>query len=117
MNQKSLPEKVIDLTGGKIDLETAEVLIEKIQWGVQHHTNWMSCFPAINVARNHGLSRKQAIAVWDLVEYAMQREADAARDPEKRPIPKINISGRLQGYVLFNAAQDHEISQRLQKKG
>ncbi len=71
MNEKNLPEQVIELTAGKINLEQAELLIQKIRVDFEHPKQWMACFPGINTARSQGLSRKQFISVWELVELSI----------------------------------------------
>ena len=115
MNEKNLPEQVIELTAGKINLEQAELLIQKIRVDFEHPKQWMACFPGINTARCQGLSREQFISVWKLVELAIFQDTELHSDVAKRNIRPQSISGRIQGYILLNGAMDLEISERQQK--
>lgn len=117
MKQKNLPEQVVELTDGIIDIEQAKLLIQKIHVAYDHPTQWMACFPGINTGHNQGLSRQQLISVWIVVEQAIQQVAERNADPDKRAVPSINISSRIQGYILFNGAMDFEISRGQQKTG
>jgi hypothetical protein len=115
MEQKILQEQVVELTDGLIDLEQAGLLIKKIHVAYDHPTQWMACFPGINTGHNQGLSKHQLISVWKLVERAIQQDAELLSGPDKKVVPAINISARIQGYILFNASMDFEISKRMQK--
>lgn len=115
MEQKSLPEQVVALTDGIIDIEQAELLIRKIRIAYDYPTQWLASTPGINTGRNQGLSKMQLISVWKLVEQAIQQAEELLPEADRKVILPINISARIQGNILLNATMDFEISRRLQK--
>jgi len=116
MEQKSLPEQVVELIDGIIDIEQAELLIKKIRIAYDHPKEWVACFPGCNTGQNLGLSRQQLISVWGLVERSIQQEAAQLPGKKKKIIKPINVSARIQGFILLNAKMDFDIAQRRQNQ-
>lgn len=116
MEEKDLPEQMMELTEGKIDREQAELLIRKIRVAYEHPKQWMACFPGLNTARCQQLSREECIAVWKLVEQSLQQADERLPAEQRLGIVPINISARIQGYKLLNGAMDFYYERRQERR-
>ena len=116
MEEKDLPEQMIELTGGKINREQAELLIRKIRVAYEHPKQWMACFPGINTACYQNLSRGECIAVWKLVERSFQQEDERLPADQRVGIVPINISARIQGAKLLNVSMDFYYERRQERR-
>ena len=116
MEEKDLPEQMMELTEGKIDREQAELLIRKIRVAYEHPKQWMACFPGLNTARCQQLSREECIAVWKLVERSLQQADERLPAEQRLGIVPINISARIQGYKLLNGAMDFNYARRQERR-
>ncbi len=116
MEEKDLPEQMMELTEGKIDREQAELLIRKIRVAYEHPKQWMACFPGLNTVRCQQLSREECISVWKLVERWLQQEDERLPEDRRLGIVPINISARIQGYKLLNGAMDFYYERRQERR-
>ncbi len=116
MEEKDLQEQMIELTGGKINREQAELLIRKIRVAYEHPKQWMACFPGINTARYQKLLLDECIAVWKLVEHSFQQEDERLPADQRLGIVPINIGARIQGAKLLNVAMDFYYERRQERR-
>ena len=116
MEEKDLPEQMMELTEGKIDREQAELLVRKIRVAYEHPKQWMACFPGLNTTRCQQLSLKECMAVWKLVEQSLQQADERLPAEQRLGIVPINISARIQGYKLLNVAMDFDYARRQESR-